>query len=53
MDAQNHVMWTSPDEDITLASFEDFAVAGQDAADRLGVVVTARDAVLATFEPAG
>jgi hypothetical protein len=55
MDAQNHVMLTSSDEDIALASLEGFAAAGQDAADRLGVIVTARDAVtdevLARFEP--
>jgi hypothetical protein len=44
------------DEDIALATFEGFAAAGQDAADRLSATVTARDAVtgavLAMFEPA-
>jgi hypothetical protein len=38
-------------------TFEGFAAAGQDAADRLGLTVTARDAVtdevLAEFVPAG
>jgi hypothetical protein len=56
MDARNCVMLTTPDEDIALATFEGFAAAGQDAADRLGATVTARDAVtdevLATFVPA-
>jgi hypothetical protein len=49
------VMLATADDDVGLASFETLAAAGQDAADRLGVPVTARDAltdeVIASFEP--
>ena len=41
----NCVMLATADDDVGLASFQTFAVAGQDAADRLGCSVTARDAV--------
>jgi hypothetical protein len=46
---------TADDDDVGLASMETLVAAGQDAADRLGQTVTARDAVtdevLAAFEP--
>lgn len=55
MDAANYVMLATADDDVGLASFETLAAAGQDAADRQGVMVTTRDAVtdevLASFEP--
>ena len=38
-------MLTTADDDVGPASFEGLAAAGQDAADRLGETVTARDAV--------
>ena len=48
-------MLATADDDVGLASMETLAVAGQDAADSLGVKMTARDAVtdevLASFDP--
>ena len=55
MDATNYAMLATADDDVGLASFETLAAAGQDAADRLGVPLTTRDAVpdevVASFEP--
>jgi hypothetical protein len=49
------VLLASCDEDLGLSSFEGFAVAGQDAADLLGVTITVRDPVtdevVGSFEP--
>ena len=55
MDAANYAMLASADDDVALTTFEGLAAAGQEAAARLGVPVTARDALtdemVATFEP--
>ena len=55
MDFHGFVLLATADDDVGLTTFEGLTLAGQDAADRLGLTVTARDAVtddvLASFEP--
>jgi hypothetical protein len=55
MDDLKFVMLTTADDDLGLTTGEALDTAGQDVADRLGAMVTARDAltdeVIASFEP--
>jgi hypothetical protein len=48
---RGHLVGAADGLDLQRAGFEALTPAGQNAADRLGVTVTARDAALAAFEP--